>query len=166
MVEMRKEMAFLTPPMLLAALWWFLTVHVAGVHRWWEGLMQYHWLTGLLGSIFGAMVGAFVVWIARILGTIGFGRLAMGLGDVHLMFGVGAVIGAGASTVTFFLAPFFGIVLAVYMLLTGKKREIPYGPYLSLAAAFVLLFYCPIAAWLAPGMEGVGVMIRGTLHLG
>jgi len=166
MVEMRKEMAFLLPPMLLAAGWWFLTVHFASVHNWWEGLMEYHWLTGLLGAVFGALVGAFVVWITRILGTIGFGRLAMGLGDVHLMFGVGAVIGAGAATVTFFLAPFFGIVLAIYMLLTGKKREIPYGPYLSLAAAFVLLFYCPIAAWLAPGMQGVGVMIRGTMHIG
>jgi hypothetical protein len=52
------------------------------------------------------------------------------------------------------------------MLLSGKKREIPYGPYLSLAAAAVLLFYCPIAAWLQPGLQGVGVMIRGTFHLG
>lgn len=166
MVEMRKEMAFLLPPMLLAAIWWFIIVRVSSVHAWWEGLMQYHWFSGLLGAVFGALVGAFVVWVTRILGTIAFGRLAMGLGDVHLMFGVGAVIGAGAATVTFFIAPFFGIVLAVYMLLSGKKREIPYGPYLSLAAAAVLLFYCPIAAWLQPGLQGVGVMIRGTFHLG
>ena len=70
------------------------------------------------------MVGGFVVWLTRILGTLAFGRVAMGLGDVHLMFGVGAIIGAGAATVAFFIAPFFGIALAIYMLLTGKRREL------------------------------------------
>jgi leader peptidase (prepilin peptidase)/N-methyltransferase len=101
------------------------------------------------------LVGGFVVWITRILGTLAFGREAMGLGDVHLMGAVGAVLGAGAAVVAFFLAPFFGIVLAIYLLATGTKKELPYGPYLSLGTAFVMLFYCPIAAWLAPGLEGL-----------
>ena len=79
----------------------------------------------------------------------------MGLGDVHLMFGVGAIIGAGAATVAFFIAPFFGILIAIYMLLTGTRRELPYGPYLGLATAFVMLFYCPIAAYLTPGIQGL-----------
>jgi len=82
------------------------------------------------------------------------------LGDVHLMFGVGAILGAAASTIAFFLAPFFGILVAIYMLLTGTRRELPYGPYLSLASAFVVLFYCPIAAKLAPGMQGLMLMIQ------
>jgi hypothetical protein len=51
------------------------------------------------------------------------------------------------------------------MLLTGKRREIPYGPYLSLATAAVLLFYCPIAAYLAPGMKGLALMLRETTGL-
>jgi leader peptidase (prepilin peptidase)/N-methyltransferase len=93
--------------------------------------------------------------LTRILGTLVFGREAMGMGDVHLMAAVGACLGAGAATVAFFLAPFFGLVLAVYLLATGTKRELPYGPYLSLATAFVMLFYCPIAAWLAPGLAGL-----------
>jgi leader peptidase (prepilin peptidase)/N-methyltransferase len=79
----------------------------------------------------------------------------MGLGDVDLMFAVGAVLGGGAATVAFFLAPFFGIIIAIYMLLTGTRRELPYGPYLSLATAFVMLFYCPIADYLAPGLAGL-----------
>ena len=70
------------------------------------------------------------------------------------MFGVGAILGAGAATVTFFVAPFFGIILAIYMLLTRKRRELPYGPYLSLGAAFVMLFYCPIADYLLGGFAG------------
>jgi leader peptidase (prepilin peptidase)/N-methyltransferase len=118
-------------------------------------------VSAALGAVFGGLMGGFIVWLTRILGTIGFGRIAMGLGDADLMFAVGAVIGAGGAIVAFFLAPFFGIAVALYMLLTGTRRELPYGPYLSLATAFVLLFYCPIAAWLAPGVEGLSIMIHG-----
>jgi leader peptidase (prepilin peptidase)/N-methyltransferase len=158
--EIGKELAFLLPPMLLAAVWVALIHAIPSVSSWWRGVMSYNWLSGMLGAVLGALIGAFVVWITRILGTLGFGRVAMGLGDVHLMFGVGAIIGAGAATVAFFLAPFFGIAIAIYMLLTGTRRELPYGPYLSLATAFVLLFYCDIAEYLRPGMQGLGILIE------
>jgi leader peptidase (prepilin peptidase)/N-methyltransferase len=163
--EIRKEMLFLMPPMLLAIAWWALSTHFAPVRSIWLIAARYDWVSGLLGSVLGALVGAFVVWITRILGTLGFGRVAMGLGDVHLMFGVGAIIGAGAATVVFFIAPFFGLVLAIWMLVTGTKRELPYGPYLSLATAFCLLFYCDIAAYLAPGMAGLMALLRGEVAL-
>jgi leader peptidase (prepilin peptidase)/N-methyltransferase len=163
--EMRKEMLFLTPPMLGAIVAWGLVRFVPAMGSAWNGACAYFWVTGLLGAIFGALVGGLVVWLTRILGTLGFGRVAMGLGDVHLMFGVGAVIGAGASTVAFFVAPFFGIVLAVYLLITGKRRELPYGPYLSMATAFVILFSCPILAWLTPGMMGLRQLIMDKLGI-
>ena len=153
--EIRHEMLFLLPPLALAGLLAALVMGVGPVGRVWGSLVSAHWLSGLLGSLFGALVGGFVVWLTRVLGTLAFGREAMGMGDVHLMAAVGAVIGAGASTVAFFLAPFFGLVLAVYLLVTGRKRELPYGPYLSLGTAFVMLFYCPIAHWLTPGMQGL-----------
>ena len=158
--EMRKEMLFLLPPMGLAIVFWMLTTRVPAVRDAWQSMTRPFWVTGLLGSLLGGLVGGFVVWITRILGSVGFGRLAMGLGDVDLMVGVGTVVGAGAATVAFFLAPFFGLALALYMLVTGKKRELPYGPYLSLATAFVMLFYCDIAAWLAPGMRGLSLMFE------
>jgi prepilin signal peptidase PulO-like enzyme (type II secretory pathway) len=162
--EMGKELLFLAPPTILATIFWLAATFVFP-HAW-EKAMTYHWLSGLLGAVLGALVGAAVVWVTRILGTLGFGRLAMGLGDVHLMFGVGAVVGAGGATVAFFLAPFFGIVIAVWMLLTGTKRELPYGPYLSLATAAVLLFGCPILAWLTPGATGLLLYIQDLFHAG
>jgi leader peptidase (prepilin peptidase) / N-methyltransferase len=156
--EMAKEMLFLTPPLVLGA----IAMLVLGKHSAWQDVtLAHHWLSGFLGAVLGAMVGGFTVWITRILGTLAFGRVAMGLGDVHLMFGVGAVIGAGASVVGFFLAPFFGILVALYLLLTGTRREIPYGPYLSMAVAFVMLFYCSIAAYLQPGLQGLVWMLTG-----
>jgi leader peptidase (prepilin peptidase)/N-methyltransferase len=157
--EMRKEILFLLPPMALAAGFLFLTLKFPTLGDAWAGWTSPNWFRALLGSVFGLLIGGAVVWITRILGTLGFGREAMGMGDVHLMAGVGAVIGAGASTVAFFVAPFFGIALAVYMLLTGTRREVPYGPYLSLGTALVMVFYCDIANWLAPGLVGMRVVL-------
>ena len=129
----------------------------------WEQSAGCDWLVGLLSSLLGAMVGGFVVWITRILGSYALGREAMGLGDIDLMFGVGAVVGAGAAAVAFFLAPFFGMIVAVYLLLTGTRRQLPYGPYLSMATAFLMLFYFPIYDYLRPGLLGLGIMIRQLL---
>lgn len=158
--ELGKELLFLLPPMLLAGTFCLLTTLVPGVGGPWSRAMSHPWFAAAMGSVLGAMVGAMLVWVTRILGTLAFGRLAMGLGDVHLMFGVGAVIGAGAVTVAFFLAPFGGMAIAVYLMLFGRRREIPYGPYLSLGTAATLIFYCPIANWLAPGLTGLGEAIR------
>jgi leader peptidase (prepilin peptidase)/N-methyltransferase len=153
--EVRKEMLFLLPPLALAAIFGFLVLRVPAVGQWWGGLISASWVSGFLGSLLGMLVGGFIVWLTRIVGTYAFGREAMGMGDVHLMAAVGAVVGAGASVVAFFVAPFFGLALAVYLLFTGKRRELPYGPYLSMGTACVMLFYCPIATYLAPGMAGL-----------
>ncbi|MCS7033232.1 MAG: prepilin peptidase [Phycisphaerae bacterium] len=154
--ELFREILFLLPGLVLAAAAGLLVLHNPIVGEIWARWVAHESVRALLGALLGALVGGLVVWVTRILGTIVFRRVAMGLGDVHLMFGVGAVIGAGPVVVAFFLAPFFGMLLAVYMLLTGKRREIPYGPYLSLGTAASVLFYCRIADWLQPGLSGLG----------
>jgi hypothetical protein len=68
--------------------------------------------------------------------------------------------------VAFFVAPFFGCIIAVYMILTKTRREVPYGPYLSLASAFIMLFYTPIAAYLAPGISVVAYYLLSPLSGG
>ena len=156
---MRKEMLFLIPPLALGMAWVLLTWKFAELANWWTGVVSIGWVGGLLGSVLGFLVGGFVVWMVRILGSYGFGREALGLGDVHLMAAVGAVLGAGPATVAFFIAPFFGIVKAVVMLFTSKNRELPLGPYLSMATAVVMVFYCPIANYLSPGLSGLAILI-------
>ena len=106
------------------------------------------WQT-LGGVLLGYLVGGGIVWATRILGTLGFGKEAMGLGDVHLMAAVGAVIGWRDVILAFFIAPFFGILAAVLMagvaaLVKGKVRVIPYGPYLCAASVVVMVWRTPI----------------------
>lgn len=61
-------------------------------------------LNSFVGSLMGRWSAAWI-WITRVLGSTRFGREAMGMGDVHLMFGVGAIIGAGISSVAFSFRP-------------------------------------------------------------
>jgi leader peptidase (prepilin peptidase)/N-methyltransferase len=108
---------------------------------WWSGLFAYPAVAGLLGSVFGYFVGCATVWATRILGTLAFGREAMGLGDVHLMGAAGAVVGPLMVVIAFFIAPFFGLGWALFQMIFKKIRQIPYGPFLSLAVFTVMIFH-------------------------
>jgi leader peptidase (prepilin peptidase)/N-methyltransferase len=154
--EIRKEMLFLMPAMFLGALMMLLTMPGRPLAGAWLQIYHYEWVRGVLGSLLGGMIGGFTVWVFRVIFTYVLGRVAMGRGDADLMFAVGAVLGAGPVVLAFFLAPFFGILMALYIWLFSKYREIPYGPYLSLASAFVMIAYCPIAQHFAPGLQIIG----------
>lgn len=103
-------------------------------------------LRALGGCAMGYLVGGGVVWTVRILGTLGFGREAMGMGDVHLMAAVGATLGWRDPVFIFFAAAFVGlawVIVAVLLLPVFKKirRELPYGPHLAVATLLVLLLH-------------------------
>lgn len=91
----------------------------------------------------GYLVGAGLVWIVRVLGTLAKGVEAMGMGDVHLMGAAGAVLGWIDPTVAFFFAPFIGLGWIAVSAVTGRmrgggRREIPYGPHLAIAVLLVV----------------------------
>jgi prepilin signal peptidase PulO-like enzyme (type II secretory pathway) len=41
----------------------------------------------------------------------------------------------------FFIAPFFGLVWALYQWIFKKSRQIPYGPFLSIAVFGVMIYH-------------------------
>ena len=106
---------------------------------------------GLKTGLIGLAVGAGLTQTVRVLGSIVFRKEAMGFGDVTLMAMIGSFLGWQAAVLTFFIAPFFGLGHALWKLvkLLGKvlsrrpyssaDRELPFGPYLSMAALFLLL---------------------------
>jgi leader peptidase (prepilin peptidase)/N-methyltransferase len=116
-------------------------------------------LEGFWVGLRGLLVGAGLVQAVRLIAGFVLRREAMGFGDVTLLGMIGAFLGWQAAVLTFFLAPFFGLAHAAGTMvaywkkrlngdqLSSADREIPFGPYLSMAAAS-LLFLWP---WLWPG---------------
>lgn len=100
---------------------------------------RYPHLHGLLVSLAGFVVGGGVVWVVRVAGYWVLRQEAMGFGDVVLMAMVGSVIGWQPVLTVFFIAPLVAVFAAVVAWLTRRDREIPYGPWLSLATLLLLL---------------------------
>ena len=135
--EIIKEIIFLTPPILLA----FAALRLLPDLTIWKQWLDITWVNAFFGSLLGLLVGGGIVWAVRILGTLGFGREAMGLGDAHLMAGVGAVLGGPTTVIAFFLAPFFGLSWGMAGLILRRQRELPYGPHLAAATLLAMIFY-------------------------
>ncbi len=118
----------------IALIWWF------GGERW----------EGLLTALVGMAAGGGIIWAVRIIGTAVLHREAMGFGDVTLMAMIGAFLGWQACLIIFFLAPFAGLLVGVFSLVLHRESEIPYGPFLCLAAAFVMVRWCAVWLWAEP----------------
>ncbi|MBC7785419.1 MAG: prepilin peptidase [Burkholderiales bacterium] len=164
--EIRREVLFLLPAVSLGCLFAAMVSRFASIGSTWTGIATEPHVSGALGALFGTLVGGAVVWLFRIGGSYGFGREAMGLGDVHLMLGIGACIGATGAAVAFFIAPVFGLAIAIIQLVLNGRRELPYGPYLSLATLVVMLFCTPIQQYLGPGMEGLMWAVQTLFQTG
>jgi leader peptidase (prepilin peptidase) / N-methyltransferase len=108
-------------------------------------------LGGLWVGLKGLIVGAGLIWTIRTVGTFVFRREAMGVGDIHIMAMIGSFLGWQVAVVTPFLAAFVGLVPALWKMtiylakrFTGRKytasdREMPFGPYLSIAALILMM---------------------------
>jgi leader peptidase (prepilin peptidase)/N-methyltransferase len=138
--EILKEIIFLLPIMLGAVIAFKLTQWPILSGKWIQ-IAGYPAAKCGFGALAGYFAGCATVWATRILGTLAFGREAMGLGDVHLMGAAGTVIGPFWVVLTFFIAPFFGILWALYQAIFQKIRQIPYGPFLSAAVFVVIIFH-------------------------
>ena len=112
-------------------------------------IRRYPHVHGFVASVVGIIVGGGVVWIVRLAGAWVLRQEAMGFGDVILMAMVGSFLGWQASIVVFFLAPLFAMIAVAIMLFWRREREIPYGPYLSLAAVALLFGW----KWIWPAAE-------------
>ncbi len=146
--EVCKELLFLAPCLALALVGWWVGQRVG--QPWGFDPATFTqiastpiplWLSVLGGVALGYLVGGGIVWAIRIFGTLGFGKEAMGLGDVHLLAAVGASIGWIDSVLAFFVAPFIALyIVFVQAAWTGSgRRAMPYGPYLAVATLVVVV---------------------------
>jgi prepilin signal peptidase PulO-like enzyme (type II secretory pathway) len=173
-LEILWEVLFLAPALILATGAYLLVTHVPAINSAWDYLTEarieyvnenytyrYGWqfagnLVGLQSAVVGYLVGGAWIWGMRILGTLGFGKEAMGLGDVHILAAVGAVCGWITPSLVFFAAPIIALLWALHLLASGRQRELPYGPWLAVASLVVILFYDGIMEFLAPSFAAFG----------
>jgi leader peptidase (prepilin peptidase)/N-methyltransferase len=114
-----------------------------------------------LVALVGAAVGAGLIFVTRFLGTLAFRREAMGIGDVYLMAAVGGVLGWEAAVLVFLIAPFFGLVYGIWHLMRKADHEVPYGPFLGLAAALVMVVQDHVVAYFQPGIAAMWQVFVG-----
>jgi len=122
-------------------------------------------MTLLGGSMLGWLVGGGLVWGVRILGSLAFGREAMGLGDVHLQAAVGAALGWKVALLAFFVAVFIAILWAIGALILRRfatffQREIPFGPHLAAAAILFVIARGPLVGTIDAFARGLQVAVE------
>jgi len=99
-------------------------------------------IAGLIAGLIGLAVGFGTFWLIGKVGTAIFKKDAMGFGDVKLMGGLGALLGSGSVFFILFVSALIGSAVGISLIASGRKElqsQIPYGPYLAVAALFWML---------------------------
>ena len=109
------------------------------------------WLISLLGAVLGGLVGGGFLWIVGEAWKRLRGVDAMGLGDVKMMFAVGALLGWRLTLLTIFIGAFTGAVVGVFMISRQKEKDfqaqIPFGIFLGTGTIIALLFGEQMIKW-------------------
>jgi leader peptidase (prepilin peptidase)/N-methyltransferase len=104
-------------------------------------------LDGLVFAIIGAAVGFAVLYAVAVIGEKVAGKEAMGGGDIKMMAMVGAFVGWKGVLLTIFGGALLGTIVFVPLLVTGRKPLVPFGIFLSAAAAITFVVGDALIAW-------------------
>ena len=109
------------------------------------------WAISITGAILGALVGGGSLWLVGEIWKRLRGVDAMGLGDVKMMFGVGALLGWRLTLLSIFLGAFTGAVAGIFLISRQKEKDlqaqIPFGIFLGLGSVLALLFGEQLIKW-------------------
>lgn len=85
-------------------------------------------------------LGTFIfMLLIKLLGDFLFKKESMGGGDIKLLGVFGFVLGFPLSVITIFLSAFIALPISLVVLKLKKTHEIPFGPFLSIAAIIIFL---------------------------
>jgi leader peptidase (prepilin peptidase) / N-methyltransferase len=109
------------------------------------------WLVSLIGAILGGLIGGGSLWLVGEIWKRLRGIDAMGLGDVKLLLGVGALLGWRLTLLTIFIGAFTGAIAGVGLMLKdrekGMQAQIPFGIFLGIGSLVSLIFGEPLINW-------------------
>ena len=111
------------------------------------------WAASLGGAVIGALAGGGSLWFMGWIWERLRGVEAMGLGDVKMMFMVGAYLGWRLTIFTIFVGVLTGSIMGVVLMARQRERNmqmlLPFGIFLGLGAIAALLFGSQIVGWYA-----------------
>lgn len=111
------------------------------------------WGASLVGAFIGALVGGGSLWLMGWVWEKLRGIEAMGLGDVKMMFMVGAYLGWRLTILNIFMGVFSGSLIGIALMLRQGKRNmqmlLPFGVFLGIGAIAALLVGSQIVEWYA-----------------
>ena len=95
----------------------------------------------ILPTLLDMIIPFITLLIIKLLGDKAFKRESMGGGDIKLMIIFGMVLGWEVSIFTIVLASFIALPITIIINVINKNNdhELPFGPYLSIAALICLL---------------------------
>ena len=96
-----------------------------------------HGFNYLLDHLSSAIIAFLIMYLLKLAGDFIFKIESMGGGDIKLMAVFGLMIGWKMSIITIFLSAFIALPVSIFILKTNKNHEIPYGPFLSIAALII-----------------------------
>jgi leader peptidase (prepilin peptidase)/N-methyltransferase len=109
------------------------------------------WVVSLMGAIVGAIAGGGSLWLVGAIWKRLRGVEAMGLGDVKMMAGVGALLGWRLAFLSIFLAAFAGALIGIVVIMRQKDKnfqaQIPFGIFLGIGSIIAFLFGEQMIAW-------------------
>ncbi|HEY0385230.1 MAG TPA: A24 family peptidase, partial [Pyrinomonadaceae bacterium] len=109
------------------------------------------WAASLASAGIGALAGGGSLWLMGWLWERLRGVEAMGLGDVKMMFMVGAYLGWRLTIVTIFLAVLSGSITGILLMIKSRERNmqmlLPFGIFLGTGAIIAVLVGSRIIAW-------------------
>ena len=111
------------------------------------------WVASLGGAVIGALAGGGSLWLMGFVWEKLRGVEAMGLGDVKMMFMVGAYLGWRLTILTIFVGVLTGSIIGVLLMARQRERNmqmlLPFGIFLGLGAIAALLFGSQLVEWYA-----------------
>lgn len=97
-------------------------------------------MSGLISNILNGIISFIIMFLIKKIGDLLFKKESMGGGDIKLMFIFGIVLGYQMAIISIFIASFIALPISIFVLYKKKNHEIPFGPFLAVAAIIILLY--------------------------
>ena len=111
------------------------------------------WAASLIGALIGALIGGGSLWLMGWTWERLRGVEAMGLGDVKMMFMVGAYLGWRLTILTIFFGVLSGSIIGMALMARQGKKDmqmlLPFGVFLGIGSIMALLIGHNIVEWYA-----------------